>query len=249
MTQMNDTKEQLQRARSQFPPPEGVMDSLIRRRDRKRRNQRIAAGVVGIAVFVAAVWVVTSGPFDQTQTEVVPGGAGTGPAVTGPAVTGPVVTGPVVAGPAVTGPAQPTAIGTVTSAGGGCTLEIDAGPILPGAGRLTVVNETDRRVAFELYRLASDASFAQLQAVVAEGDPLVHHPSGAFFLLMQREVEPGASSAITDNFTTGHAFAVACLGHSRYLPEGADLPFGEWVQWQAWGSYLPFAVVGPIVVP
>jgi Tol biopolymer transport system component len=81
------------------------MDSLIRRRDRKRRNQRIKAGVVGIAVFVAAIWVATTGPFDQSQTEGVPGGGLTGPAVTGPAVTGPAVTGPAVTGPAVTGPA------------------------------------------------------------------------------------------------------------------------------------------------
>jgi hypothetical protein len=58
-------------------------ERLIRRRDRKRRNQRIAAGVVGIAVFVAAVWFVTSaGPTGRTRTPVVPGGAG--PTVTGP---------------------------------------------------------------------------------------------------------------------------------------------------------------------
>jgi Tol biopolymer transport system component len=49
-----------------------------RRRDRKHRNQRIAAGLVGIGVFVAAVWIVTSGgPFERAPA----------PAVTGP--TGP----------------------------------------------------------------------------------------------------------------------------------------------------------------
>jgi hypothetical protein len=65
---MSDTKELLERAWRQAPHPENVMDSLIRRRDRKRRNQRIAAGVVGIAVFVAAVWIVTSGASsDLTQ--------------------------------------------------------------------------------------------------------------------------------------------------------------------------------------
>jgi hypothetical protein len=43
-------------------------ERLIRRRDRKRRNQRIAAGVVGIAVFVAAIWSVTSeGWFDRSE--------------------------------------------------------------------------------------------------------------------------------------------------------------------------------------
>jgi hypothetical protein len=58
--------------------PEGdSFERLARRRDRKRRNQRIAAGVAGIAVFVAAVWIVTSdGWFDRTET----------PAVTGPTV-------------------------------------------------------------------------------------------------------------------------------------------------------------------
>jgi hypothetical protein len=77
---MNDTKDLLQRAWSQFPPPEGVMESLRRRRDRKRRNQRIAAGVVGIAVFVAAIWIVTTaGSFDRSTT----------PAVNGPTPTTP----------------------------------------------------------------------------------------------------------------------------------------------------------------
>jgi hypothetical protein len=62
-------------------------DALLRRRDRKRRNQRIAAGVVGIAVFVAAIWIVTSGGvFDRSETSVVPGGDVTGPAETGPSI-------------------------------------------------------------------------------------------------------------------------------------------------------------------
>jgi Tol biopolymer transport system component len=50
---MNETKQLLERARAQFPPPTDVMDAILRRRDRKRRNQRIAAGVVGIAVALA----------------------------------------------------------------------------------------------------------------------------------------------------------------------------------------------------
>ena len=85
---MSDLKallERADRAVSGVPlPPEGL-DGLQRRRDRKRRNQRIAAGVVGIAVFVAAVWIVTSvGSFDRTQTPAVPGPEETGPAETGP---------------------------------------------------------------------------------------------------------------------------------------------------------------------
>jgi hypothetical protein len=64
----------------------GDFERLVRRRDRKRRNQRIAAGVVGIAVFVAAVWIVTSvSSLDRSGKSVVP--AGTGPVQTGPAET------------------------------------------------------------------------------------------------------------------------------------------------------------------
>jgi Tol biopolymer transport system component len=56
-----------------FDPPPDAFERLRRRRDRKRRNQRIAAGVVGIAVFVAAIWIVTTGgTFDRTKTPAAP---------------------------------------------------------------------------------------------------------------------------------------------------------------------------------
>lgn len=93
MRQMRNSKELLERARRQFPAPERVMDSLRNRRDRKRRNQRITAGVVGIAVFVAAGWIVRDATsLGRTERTVVPGGSGaTGPAETGPSET---TTGP-----------------------------------------------------------------------------------------------------------------------------------------------------------
>jgi hypothetical protein len=66
-------------------PPEPSYGRLIRRRDRKRRNQRIAAGIVGTLVFVPAIWIVTSGlSLDRSETAVVPGEHVTGPAETGP---------------------------------------------------------------------------------------------------------------------------------------------------------------------
>jgi Tol biopolymer transport system component len=65
---VNEYRSVLERAGSNFSPLELEHESIVRRRDRKRRNQRIAAGVVGIAVFVAAVWVVTTGgSFNHTQ--------------------------------------------------------------------------------------------------------------------------------------------------------------------------------------
>ena len=87
-TRSNETLERIAR---RVPVPDSAYERLLRRRDRKRRSQRIAAGVVGIAVFVAALLAVTTvGSFDRTQPGAS-GGASTGPTVTGPPETGPTV--------------------------------------------------------------------------------------------------------------------------------------------------------------
>ena len=78
---MDDLRTLVRDEMARAGSPSYSFNDLGRRRDRKRRNQRIAAGVVGIAVFVGAAGIVTTGlPFDRTKT---PGAAGTGPAVTG----------------------------------------------------------------------------------------------------------------------------------------------------------------------
>ena len=52
-------QESVERAAQRFKAPDGALERLISRRDRKRRRQRIAAGVVGMAVFaLAAVGLV-----------------------------------------------------------------------------------------------------------------------------------------------------------------------------------------------
>ena len=80
---MSDLKELLDREARQVDAAPDALGSVLRRRDRNRRNQRIAAGVVGIVVFVAAVWVVTSGLSLDRSTPAVPGSK-TGPAETAP---------------------------------------------------------------------------------------------------------------------------------------------------------------------
>jgi hypothetical protein len=71
------SNETLERIARRIPIPEPAYERMLQRRDRKRRNQRIAAGVVGIAVFVAAVWIVTSvRSLDRSET-VFPGGSRT----------------------------------------------------------------------------------------------------------------------------------------------------------------------------
>jgi hypothetical protein len=92
MPQMNEQEilERAERAAMSVVGSDVPYEPLLRRRDRKRRSQRITAGVVGIAVFVAAVWVVTSvSSLDRSETPVVPAGSGTtGSAETGSAETG-----------------------------------------------------------------------------------------------------------------------------------------------------------------
>jgi Tol biopolymer transport system component len=78
-----DERHIFEKSFRRYEPEGGSFERLARRRDRKRRNQRIVAGAVGIAVFVVAIWIVTTvGSFDRTQAPAVPGGAETGPKVT-----------------------------------------------------------------------------------------------------------------------------------------------------------------------
>ena len=77
---MPETRSLLERVMERVELRPFTLEGFHDRRDRKRRNQRITAGVVGIAVFVAAVWIVTTvGSLDRSQTSVVPGGDVTGP--------------------------------------------------------------------------------------------------------------------------------------------------------------------------
>jgi hypothetical protein len=57
---MDDLRTLVRGEMARAGAPAYSFDDLGRRRDRKRRDQRITAGVVGIAVFVATVWLVTT---------------------------------------------------------------------------------------------------------------------------------------------------------------------------------------------
>ena len=80
---MIDERERFEHAFSHFEMPEPGLERLLRRRDRKRRNQRVTAGIVGMAVFVAAIWIVaTAGSFDRTRTPGTSGPDSLPPSVT-----------------------------------------------------------------------------------------------------------------------------------------------------------------------
>ena len=68
-----DRLDAFQRFVPLFGAPEIPFERFVRRRDRKRRNQRIAAAVVGISIFMAAVAIVASeAGSDRTRTPVAP---------------------------------------------------------------------------------------------------------------------------------------------------------------------------------
>lgn len=74
-----DRFEALERFVPLFETPEPSFERFVHGRERKRRNQRITAAVVGIGIFVAAIWFATGGPFDRARTPAVPGGGVTRP--------------------------------------------------------------------------------------------------------------------------------------------------------------------------
>jgi hypothetical protein len=87
---MSQLKELLDQEAHRIDADPDALESTLRKRDHKRRNQRITAGVVGIAVFVAAVWIVRDvASLGRSETSVPAVSGTTGPAETGPTVTVP----------------------------------------------------------------------------------------------------------------------------------------------------------------
>ena len=64
---MIDERDQFDRAVRQFPPPEGSFNRLRKRRDRKRRNHRLGAGLVAVVITVASLSVLTRMVHGGTQ--------------------------------------------------------------------------------------------------------------------------------------------------------------------------------------
>jgi len=72
---MSDTQRTLERELERLSPPRIPFDQLAQRRDRKRRKQRIGAGVLGIAIAIVVGWLginairsAPSVPADPTPT-------------------------------------------------------------------------------------------------------------------------------------------------------------------------------------
>lgn len=54
---MSDYTKLFERAGARYEPPDLRMEELLKRQDRRRRNQRIRAGVLGLAIAIAVGWL------------------------------------------------------------------------------------------------------------------------------------------------------------------------------------------------
>jgi hypothetical protein len=145
---MSDPRSLLERESRRFIQSDGAFERLLRRRDRKRRNQRVAAGFVGIAVFVAAVWIVATGGVVDRSTPAVPG-------------SGPTPTAPP---PARASAAPDVVTQQMCSDGAGSRLEV------------TDIDTEDRiNVRVEVYRSPVGHSWSIV--LQQQTNPLAHWPS------------------------------------------------------------------------
>jgi Tol biopolymer transport system component len=70
---MSDTRRVIESVGERAPFPSDAFERLLRRRDRKRRDQRLVAAAVGLAIFAAAIaFVLSGGPFDRGQRPALP---------------------------------------------------------------------------------------------------------------------------------------------------------------------------------
>lgn len=72
---MSDTRELLRRGLGDYRPEPDGFESVLRRRDRKRRNRRVGAGLVAVAILAIGAYLFAS----QFRTDTIPGGPNTAP--------------------------------------------------------------------------------------------------------------------------------------------------------------------------
>ena len=70
---MRSYKDALDQTRRALRPPENAYERLLRRRDRKRRNNQIAAGVLGLMIASSVLLAVLFSAFTHDPEVAEPG--------------------------------------------------------------------------------------------------------------------------------------------------------------------------------
>jgi Tol biopolymer transport system component len=70
---MSEFRDVLERTRSRFQAPALPLEEILRQRDRRRRNQRVVAGALAVAIAAAIAWAGTTAIRGEQQVPIHPG--------------------------------------------------------------------------------------------------------------------------------------------------------------------------------
>jgi hypothetical protein len=233
---MSPSREVVDRLGRRFPDMDDPFERLVRRRDRKRRNQRIGAGVVAVLIALAA-----AGAFARAIT--FHGGPADEPIPT------------VTVTPSIEPLPLDEGVFSVTLGQDACTIEGREGPVDTNKIRFNLWTSTgDYPVTFDIGRISPEATYSDLVTFIddqrAAGVAGIHRPS--FFEAPLRGYSLLGGS-------TGHFFAKSLVTlddrtgagywQSWWRADHGPVPAGTYaVVCYRGENREPVGVAGPVVV-
>jgi hypothetical protein len=213
---MTELKEVFEMTTKQVEPDLDSWKDQERRQEQTRRRRRIGAFAVAAAIGVAAVVLVLA---------MRSGDDATTPATAPPTVN--------------PRDAEAGAVGTVTTDGSTCSMEITADRIEPGVVLFEAINTTDQRVMFDSWQLLEGYTFRAFETYIersrrsAENGQLeLGFPEASQVTYLTSDVIPPNSSGTFVATMSSGRHAITCLqpyevnpGRSRMLPFGIVGPF------------------------
>ncbi len=159
---MSSPREVIDRVGGRFPTPDDPFDRLARRRDRKRRNQRIGAGALALVIVLVAAGALARAVMSEGTPADEPLPTNGAPPPNHPAT-------------------RSTGEYNITMEEGGCSLEGREGPVDTKKLAFHLWNSSGQLpVTFDIGRIGRGATYENLVAFVADqrsaGAVGVHRP-------------------------------------------------------------------------
>jgi len=212
---MPEVQEVFRMATQKVRPDPGAMER--QHREQRRRTMRRKAGVYGLVAAIAIGAAVVAANMIPADRSSVPLGQPSG---------------------SKTAPGAAAPVGTVTSDGSTCSMEITADRIEPGIVLFEVVNATDQRAMFDSWQLLDGYTVRAFAATIERdrrrAEPWIFPDQKREVSYLGSEVIPANSSGSIVTTMSPGPHAIVCM-----QPYEDPLPAFP---------LRPFGVVGPIVV-